>query len=242
VLTAAPAVACQPAALPAPLRPPPRAGAAPTPASQRANLLLLQAAIDPAGILNWSPATDVCTQWEGITCNAQGLVQEITLMDKVGSALSLALHCCSGGGAAPVGCLAWLPAGDGAQSPPIGPRRLAAWPSDGRSQAVLYRLRSAAQRSAGAESAHPALACLHAALPSPCRRSTPRGCPPPPPPPILLQGLTGQLPLDEELWGSLNTLQNLNLFGNELRWGGARGTLGCIVVGQQNTPPSSAAC
>lgn len=53
---------------------------------QKENLLLLKAAIDPDNLLNWSPATDVCTQWEGVTCNAQGLVQEITLMDKVRTA------------------------------------------------------------------------------------------------------------------------------------------------------------
>ena len=34
---------------------------------------------------------------------------------------------------------------------------------------------------------------------------------------LMEAGLDGQLPLDELLWKDLNTMQNLNLFGNKLR-------------------------
>jgi hypothetical protein len=43
---------------------------------------------------------------------------------------------------------------------------------------------------------------------------------------LMSKGLTGQLPLDEELWSSLITLENLNLYDNQLRWGEEKGSEG----------------
>ena len=59
-------------------RPPHPAAAAPTPADQRNALQLLGYALDPTGAtLNWTTSgTDYC-KWTGITCNSQGLVQEM---------------------------------------------------------------------------------------------------------------------------------------------------------------------
>ncbi|WPT13198.1 Leucine-rich repeat receptor-like serine/threonine-protein kinase BAM2 [Picochlorum sp. SENEW3] len=48
---------------------------------QKESLLLLRAAIDRQGTLNWSPSTDVCT-WEGITCNGANQVITIDLQNK----------------------------------------------------------------------------------------------------------------------------------------------------------------
>ena len=53
------------------------AQAPPTAARQEQELLLLASSIDPKGALDWRANTDVCTQWEGVKCNAQGLVQEM---------------------------------------------------------------------------------------------------------------------------------------------------------------------
>lgn len=48
---------------------------------QKESLLLLRAAIDRQGTLDWSPSTDVCT-WEGITCNGANQVITIDLQSK----------------------------------------------------------------------------------------------------------------------------------------------------------------
>lgn len=53
-----------------------RAGqqAAPTPARQKQDLLLLASSIDPKAALNWKAGTDPCKDWEGVTCGADGLL------------------------------------------------------------------------------------------------------------------------------------------------------------------------
>jgi len=47
---------------------------------QKQSLLLLRGAIDRSGVLStWNPTTDVCTSWQGITCDASGQVTTIDL-------------------------------------------------------------------------------------------------------------------------------------------------------------------
>lgn len=53
------------------------AAAGQTAANQKSKLLLLKSSIDPGKTLNWRAGSDVCTQWQGVKCNAQGLVQEM---------------------------------------------------------------------------------------------------------------------------------------------------------------------
>lgn len=50
---------------------------------QAVSLLLLRGAIDRSGVLtSWNPTSDVCTSWEGITCNDAGNVTVIDLEEK----------------------------------------------------------------------------------------------------------------------------------------------------------------
>ncbi len=50
---------------------------------QAVSLLLLRGALDRSGVLSsWNPNSDVCTSWEGITCNAAGNVTTINLENK----------------------------------------------------------------------------------------------------------------------------------------------------------------
>lgn len=50
---------------------------------QAVSLLLLRGALDRSGVLtSWNPNSDVCTSWEGITCNDAGKVTTINLENK----------------------------------------------------------------------------------------------------------------------------------------------------------------
>ena len=51
--------------------------------AQMTSLLLLRGAIDGNGALSsWNPTTDMCTAWEGVTCDGAGMVTGINLQDK----------------------------------------------------------------------------------------------------------------------------------------------------------------